>query len=181
MRSRFLLLAAFCAPAPIFGVAVGCGDTIVVDNPGDGGGGGVGAGRADGGQGAGSVDGGGDALQEYVDPGCPDQPPPIVDLQCDPYDQHNGDCAVGEGCFIFVRYPQEACGQEIYGSRCGPAGVAGQGDPCLGSFECQGGFVCVVTGSGNQCVRLCPLVGDDGCPAGLVCEPIDVEGFGGCL
>jgi hypothetical protein len=30
-------------------------------------------------------------------------------------------------------------------------------------------------------VELCALTGDMACPAGLVCEPIDVMGFGGCL
>lgn len=181
MRARpLVLLLAVCSPAPAIGLAGGCGETIVmVDPDADDGQGGEGGHRPDGGSGA--ADGGQDALQEYVDPGCPDQPPPLVDFQCDPYEQGNGDCPPGEGCYIYVQYPDEPCGQEIYGALCGPAGYGGQGDPCFGGLDCQGGYACVVTGSGNQCVQLCPLVGDDGCPPGLVCEPIDVEGFGGCL
>jgi hypothetical protein len=82
-----------------------------------------------------------------------------------------------------VKYPEpgEVCGQELYGSRCATAGSGGQGAACSGGADCQGGFVCVVTGAGNQCVELCPLVGNDDCPPGLVCEPIDIPGFGGCL
>lgn len=124
-----------------------------------------------------------DALDEYVDPGCPDVGPPIKDFQCDPYKQGNGDCSFGEGCYIFVDYPppDEPCSKEKYGAYCIPAGPGGQGDTCGGAQDCGAGMCCVVTGSGTQCVQLCPLVGNDGCPSGLVCEPIDVEGFGGCL
>lgn len=177
MRSRSLLfLLVLSAPAPTFALAVGCDDTIRVvreDPDGEGGSGGE-----PWPSGAGGADGGKDALEEYVDPGCPDQPPPIEDYQCDPYGQ---DCAPGEACYIYVQYPQEPCGQEIYGAFCAPAGPGAQGDPCYGGQDCQAGLVCVVTGSGNQCVQLCPLTGQDNCPPGLVCEPIDVEGFGGCL
>ena len=111
----------------------------------------------------------------------PDQPPPIEDFVCDPYAQFNGDCPEGEACYIFVEYPYEPCGQEVYGSFCAPPGGGEQGDICNGGFDCAAGHVCVITGSGTQCVALCPLTGDDGCPPGMVCEPIDVEGFGGCL
>ncbi|MCK6590224.1 MAG: hypothetical protein HUU21_24590 [Polyangiaceae bacterium] len=122
-----------------------------------------------------------DAFDEYVDPGCPDAPPPIEDFSCDPYNQGNGDCGPGEGCYIYVDYPDEPCGQEVYGAFCIPAGTGTQGDSCTGAQACAAGYCCVVTGSGTQCVKLCPLEGNDDCPPGLVCEPIDVEGFGGCL
>ncbi len=120
-------------------------------------------------------------LSGYMDPGCMDEPPPLEDYLCDPYAQGNGDCPPGEACHIYVDYPDRPCGQEIYGSFCYPAGAGEQGDACTGGHECAGGFVCVVTGSGTQCVALCNLVGASGCPPGLVCEPIDVKGFGGCL
>jgi hypothetical protein len=122
-----------------------------------------------------------DAFDEYVDPGCPDAPPPIQDFSCDPYNQGNGDCGPGEGCYIYVDYPDEPCGQEVYGALCIPSGPGVQGDSCTGAQACAAGYCCVVTGSGTQCVKLCPLEGEDDCPPGLVCEPIDVEGFGGCL
>ncbi len=119
-----------------------------------------------------------DALPDYVDPGCPDKPPPKGEFSCDPYKQN---CKKGEACHIFVDYPKEPCGQEIYGSFCGPAGPGMQGDACGGGAACAAGFVCVITGSGTQCVKLCTLMGKSGCPDGYVCEPIDVKGFGGCL
>lgn len=185
MQSRLFLLVASCAFAPAFGAAaiVGCGSVSFVEEETTTGSGGGDAGKdaKPTGSGGSKIDGGKDAFDEYTDPGCPDAGPPIVDFQCDPYDQGNGDCAPTEACYIFVEYPSEPCGQEIYGSVCAPAGTGQQGEGCGGALDCAGGFVCVITGGGNQCVQLCNLVGEDGCPAGLVCEPIDVEGFGGCL
>ncbi|MCA9634314.1 MAG: hypothetical protein KC766_42000 [Myxococcales bacterium] len=122
---------------------------------------------------------GSEADSGYVDPGCPDAAPPEPDLQCDPYAANPG-CAPGEACYPYVIYPGSVCEQETYGTYCVPAGVGEQGDPC-GGGPCAAGFVCVVTGQGNQCVQLCQLQGDDGCPAGLFCLPVDVEGFGGCF
>ncbi|MBK6516735.1 MAG: hypothetical protein IPM79_21295 [Polyangiaceae bacterium] len=161
----------------------GCDNTVIV--PGDGGAGGAG-GEGIGlidipNGGGGGVDGGTDALNEFVDPGCKDIPPPIEDFQCDPTDQGNGDCLFGEGCYIYVDYPDDPCGQEIYGAFCMTEGFGQQGDPCGGGQDCGAGLVCVVTGSGTQCVVMCDLDGPSGCPSGLVCEAIDVEGFGGCL
>ncbi|WP_437283183.1 hypothetical protein WME90_22190 [Sorangium sp. So ce375] len=152
-----------------------------MDEPSAGGGGGeAGAPPVQSGGGGGS-DPGRDPLEEYEDPGCPDTGPPVTDFACDPYDQASGFCAPGEGCFIFVQYPDEPCGQEIYGAFCAPAGPGRQGDPCSGGSQCGAGFACVVTGSGTQCVELCALSGDDDCAPGFVCEPIDVAGMGGCL
>ncbi len=187
MQGRACLLfgATFLAAPLLFAVGTaGCGNDIVVypDEPpaGTGGSGGY---VFFGGTGGEPVDAGKekDAFEEYVDPGCPDKPPPAYEYDCDPYNQGNGDCAPGDACYIFVQYPSEACGQEIYGAFCAPAGSGGQGAPCNGGLDCQAGYVCVVSGSGNQCIQLCSLTGDDGCPPGMVCEPIDVEGFGGCL
>lgn len=166
-------------------VTVGCGETVILEDPeGPTGAGGAGGGSPDGGPvgpGGSSTDGGKDVFDEYIEPPCPDAGPPIQSFLCDPYDQNNGDCLPGDGCYIFVEYPTEACGQEVYGSFCAPAGTGSQGDPCGGPQSCGPGFVCVVSGSGTQCVELCSLSGQDGCPSGLVCESIDVEGFGGCL
>ncbi|AUX43889.1 hypothetical protein SOCE26_053450 [Sorangium cellulosum] len=182
MRRCFsLLLTLLSVPLSGLGLAAGCGHTVIVDDPSADGGGGGQAGAPPDPSGGGGADAGTKPLDEYVDPGCPDAPPPITDFQCDPYNQASGFCAPGEGCFIFVQYPDEPCGQEIYGAFCAPAGSGGQGDPCGGLGECGAGFACVVTGSGTQCVELCPLTGDDNCGPGFVCEPIDVEGIGGCL
>lgn len=184
MTVRFRVLLLFAAAMFPFAVALasGCNTSITV-RQGDGGEGGAGGFlflNGGGGQApdASLPDG---TLPDYVDPGCPDKPPPIYALDCDPYAQNNGDCPLGEGCYIFVDYPSEPCGQEIYGSMCFVEGTGQQGDACGGGMDCAGGFVCVITGSGTQCVALCQLQGESGCPPGLVCEPIDVVGFGGCL
>ncbi len=179
----YLIVAASMLPAMLAGLAAGCGDVVVIQ-PGSttttGAGGyifidaGTGGHKPD-------ADAAQDAFEEYIDPGCPDAQPPIEDFQCDPYKQGNGDCPPGEACYIFVEYPNEPCAQEIYGAFCYPAGTGPQGAPCSGGLDCAAGHVCVITGSGNQCVQLCNLVGPDGCPPGFVCEPIDVKGFGGCL
>jgi len=185
MRTRFflVLMALGAGPAAASTLAAGCGDTVRVDDDGnlDDKDGSADHRDGQGGSGAGKTDGGHDALPDYVDPGCPDASPPMYDFKCDPYNQFDGECMPGEGCYIYVTYPPEPCASEVYGSFCAPVGPGQQGDACGGGFDCGAGFVCVVTGSGNQCVALCALSGEDGCPAGLVCEPIDVEGFGGCL
>ena len=180
----YLIFAAALLPGLLAATFGGCGSVVTVGETALGGQGGDGgyvfldAGK--GGEAADAADPK-DALGEFVDPGCPDQPPPLEDFMCDPYAQFNGDCAPGEACYIYVEYPTQPCGQEIYGSFCFAAGPGQQGDGCAGGLDCGAGLVCVITGSGNQCVQLCNLMGADGCPNGLVCEPIDVEGFGGCL
>jgi hypothetical protein len=181
MRKRiFLILATLALSAPAIGAAsFGCSTVIDTDPNADGGKGGDDTSST--GVGPGDTDGGRDALPDYVDPGCPEAGPPVTDYRCDPYNQPNGTCSGGQACYIFVQYPQKPCDQEIYGSLCVTAGSGQQGDPCGGTQQCAGGFVCVIAGSGTQCVELCKLSGQDGCPAGLVCEAIDIDGFGGCL
>jgi hypothetical protein len=182
----WLVFATLVFPVTAAALGAGCGSKISVQPPGSGGageggdflfltgGGGTDKPKPD----AGMPDG---SLPDYEDPGCPNQPPPLEQFICDPYAQGNGDCLPDEGCYIFVDYPSEPCGQEIYGSACLPSGNATQGQACGGATDCAGGFVCVISGSGTQCVQLCTLTGASNCPPGLVCEPIDVVGFGGCL
>jgi len=180
MRQRsFLLLVGLCSPLATAGGAVaGCGSVVSVVSPDGGAGAHDGGHLADGGTGGGNPF---DAQPDYVDPGCPDAGPPLTQFMCDPYHQHNGNCPGNEGCYIFSTPPQTPCGQEVYGATCLAQGSGVQGSPCGGSKACSAGFTCVVSGSGDQCVQLCALMGGTGCPAGLVCEPIDVQGFGGCL
>lgn len=183
---RFRLFALACAvavlPTTVGAFFAGCSNNVIVP-PGDTGGGGSGGDQpTSSSKSTGSgKDAGKDAFPDYTEPVCPTKPPPIQDYQCDPYHQGNGDCASGEGCYIYVQYPSDPCGQETYGALCMMAGSGQQGDPCQGAQSCGAGLACVVTGSGTQCVQLCPLTGPSGCMSGLVCEPIDVEGFGGCL
>jgi len=138
-------------------------------------------------------DAGKDAFDDYMDPPCKNPPKPITDYKCPPYSQgpncnldpqyQNTEhcCAADEGCYIFVDYPSQPCAAETYGAVCAPAGPGGQGAACMGPSDCVAGASCVITGSGNQCVMLCQLMGPSSCPDGTVCEPIDVSGTGGCL
>ncbi len=115
----------------------------------------------------------------YEDPGCPPQDPLPRQEECDLFNEPSG-CPSGLSCYPFVQYPTEPCGQELYGTLCDVGGTGEQGEPCYGE-PCAGGHVCVITGQGTQCVQVCPLVGDDGCPPGLVCVAVDVEGVGACF
>lgn len=173
--------------------AAGCGGTVEGGTPPAGGSGGV-AGTAGSG-GVGGLDAGPDAtggsdagydaaydapadvVSDYVDPGCPDAAPPPITQECDLFKKPTT-CLNGEACYPFVQYPSGPCQQEQYGTLCEPVGTGHQGDPC-GGGDCAGGFVCVLTGAGNQCVQLCHLNKND-CPSGLVCVPIDSDGYGGC-
>jgi len=121
-----------------------------------------------------------DARDVYVEPSCPDIEPQPPLLQCDPFATPTG-CANGEACRPFVQYPQDECDTERYGAVCIPAGTGTQGSPCANGDGCADGFVCVISGAGVQCVKLCKLDEIGSCEGGLVCEPIDVPGFGGCL
>ena len=121
-------------------------------------------------------------FEEYHDPGCPDAAP-IVDNECDPMAPKPGGCKGGMACYPYVVYPDpgDPCGVETYGATCEFPGTATQGDPCGGVQECAAGFVCVVSGAGDQCVKLCSLDTPGACTNGMVCEPIDIPGYGGCL
>jgi hypothetical protein len=167
--------------------AAGCGGVAIQSEGTGGAGGSAGAsGSGGGGRDAGRPDArdsgrdARDATNDYrEDLNCPPQPdaPPI--RECDPFAPATG-CPLGEACYPFVDYPTGPCDREEYGTRCATEGSGRQGDACeLG--RCSGGFICVVTGQGDQCIELCLREGPRTCPEGLVCQPVDVEGFGGCF
>lgn len=180
-------------------IAAGCGGTVSGDGDGTGGAGSGGIGAAGSGASGGSIGGfGGTTITggtggvggtgggvggkggtggTYVDPGCPDAAPPPPIKDCDVFGPNT--CPGGEACYPFVQYPTKPCDHELFGAICAPVGTGKQGDPC-GAQNCAGGFVCVVTGQGTECVQLCDLFGAAKCPPGLFCVPIDVEGIGGC-
>jgi hypothetical protein len=118
------------------------------------------------------------AKDVYVDPICPDASPPPTKYNCDPL-ASSSTCPAGEGCMPWVEYPTVACEYEVYGASCTPAGSGTQGTPCDGG--CASGFVCVVSGAGNVCTRMCKAGAPGACPDGLVCAPTDVPGIGSCL
>lgn len=185
-----MLRFSFVALAATLGAALGCGGSIDVEadtTVADGGAGDADAHvHADAHQDAKPLDAPADApkkdaFDEYHDPGCPDAPIDPPQLECDALAPPPGGCPPDEACFPYVQYPSSPCGQEQYGTVCAPAGTGVQGTPCGGVQDCAGGFVCVISGSGVQCVKLCKLDQPGSCDDGLVCQPIDIPGFGGCL
>ncbi len=114
----------------------------------------------------------------YVDPGCAQTQKTIAPYECAPYPAL-GACGPGARCSPYVTYADK-CQSEIIGTRCEPAGNGVQGDDCTTAL-CADGYECVSAGSGFACARLCVLQGDkDDCPPGLICGPLDVEGFFVC-
>ena len=120
------------------------------------------------------------ARDSFVDPGCPDasHPPPV--FSCDPYEVPSRTCPKGEGCFPFVQPSTDPCVPEQYAAECFPVGPGHQGAPCSGT-GCAAGFVCVVSGAGNQCGAICHVGTPGACADGFVCSPVDVPGIGVCL
>jgi len=117
----------------------------------------------------------------FVDPGCPPASELPAINECDPLALVSG-CPEGQSCFPYVDYPSGPCEVERYGTLCLPAGPGTQGDSCSNQ-ACAADHICVSTGRGTQCARLCGLDADAPrvCAPGLLCLPIDIEGFGGCL
>ncbi len=119
----------------------------------------------------------------YIDPGCPDEEPPPPIVECDPLEPYK-DCPSGFGCYPYVSHPYgSGCGFQQFGALCDYAGSGVAGDFCGDEYgNCAPGYLCVVgAGAGKRCQKLCPLVGDSGCPAGLLCGETDIEGYGVCF
>jgi hypothetical protein len=134
-----------------------------------------GAPQGSGGSGTGSVPVLPDA--RYDDPGCKPSQKVEGPRECNTVTQSG--CSSGERCVPYVDYG-EKCEAEEVGTRCDLAGEATQGDDC--TFEiCASGFVCVTGGAGFVCARLCSMSASaDECPPGLLCSPLDVDGFAVC-
>jgi hypothetical protein len=85
-------------------------------------------------------------------------------------------CPAGYHCIPTVTYA-EKCNTETIGTRCALVGSAQQGQDCSVD-DCGAGLVCVSGGAGFQCAALCQTQRD--CPPGLLCAPLDVDGYGVC-
>lgn len=123
-----------------------------------------------------------DVVSDYVDPGCPDAAPPPPVVECDPLATPDG-CEPGFACYPFIDRPGgDGCGFEQYGARCLEPGTIAPGDRCGSEFGwCAAGSLCVVGAlPGARCLELCDPFGPDTCPSGLICAPVDVEGYGVC-
>jgi len=116
----------------------------------------------------------------YVDPGCP----PAMKVQgahvCNPFAApSDGECGTGYRCVPYVQYADD-CHTEEIGTDCEIAGTGRQGDDCSTS-DCAAGFVCVTAGTGFECAALCQLTRTgDTCTSGLICSPLDVDGYFVC-
>ena len=171
------------------GAVVACGGSVATgENPGvtpDGGGtlvgkdGGTSIGKKDAGA---RTDGGTNKKDAgpFVEPTCPNPPPPIKDLACDIVTQTG--CPAGDGCYGYIEYPTGYCDPETYISFCAPAGTRVQGEICGGQEDfCAPGFSCVVSGAGTVCAKHCTFENGTPCPEGKVCEPTDFKDIGVCL
>lgn len=115
----------------------------------------------------------------FIDPGCPDAMRVAGPSECDALATDTG-CGFGQRCLPTVEYAED-CGTEVFGTVCVEAGSGAQGDDCVDE-PCSEHHVCVTTGQGSQCVRLCALVaGGDDCAPGLLCQALDVDGYNVCF
>jgi len=120
----------------------------------------------------------------YVEPECPDEPPPPVEAECDPLaPADEAGCAEGWGCYPYLVYPYgEECGFPTFGAVCAPASTGEQGELCGTTNYCAPGFMCVIGGTaGARCTQICSLTAPSGCPPGLICNETDVVGYGVCF
>jgi hypothetical protein len=122
--------------------------------------------------------GDGDGGAPYVDPGCAPTTKIPGPRECDPYSTA-ASCGPGGECIPHITYT-DGCQAEVIGTVCTVAGPGVQGDDCSVD-NCAAGYVCVSGGAGFQCARLCTIQGiKDDCPPGLICAPLDVDGFFVC-
>ena len=182
-RLEWLFTAAIALSAAACGGTVLDGDATKSGGSGPPASGGFGGTSASSGGdvGSGGLDGredGGLPDARYHDKGCKPAAKIQGPRECDPFVQ-DGTCAPGSGCLPYVRYADE-CQTEEVGTACTTVGTGVQGDDCSRG-DCAAGFVCVTSGTGFQCAALCRLLGaGDTCSAGLICTPLDVDGFFVC-
>jgi hypothetical protein len=184
MRLEWLITAGVALTA-----GAACGGTVqngeAVTSGGSGapgaagfGGLGTATGGMGGGGGLGRLEDGGLSDARYVDPGCPPAAKIQGQRECDPFATVSS-CPSGSGCLPYVLYADK-CQTEEVGTACTTVGNGRQGDDCAAD-DCAAGFVCVTSGTGFQCAALCRLVGTgDTCGGGLICIPLDVDGFFVC-
>ena len=93
-----------------------------------------------------------------------------------------GNLPRGLGCYPIPPRAKDACHPGRYGTMCFPAGSGTQGSPCDDGGDCAGGFICVKSNTGDQCVKLCRVTQFDSCGEGRICREVDVtgSGYGGC-
>jgi hypothetical protein len=101
-------------------------------------------------------------------------------IECDPFIQST--CPLGLACYPIPPRASDNCHPGRYSTLCLPGGSGTQGTPCGDGTDCAGGFICVKSGQGDQCVKLCKTDEFNSCTDGRVCREVDVtgSGWGGC-
>lgn len=173
--------------APILWSCAGSVETIDAEEESETGGasgsGGYPTGGTGGSGGTGGIPTSGGSGGTYIEPECPDEPPPPVEADCDAFDPSTG-CPEGFGCYPYLDYPfGERCGHARFGTVCAPASTGEQGEFCGDDLGyCAPGYMCVVgAAGGRRCGQICEPVADHGCPPGLICGETDIAGYGVCF
>lgn len=116
----------------------------------------------------------------FIDDVCVDttRVPPV--LVCDPFAPLS--CSAGKGCYAVPPRASGSCQPGTYGTICSSEGKGVQGSPCNDTTECVGSHVCVKSGLGNHCAKLCKVSELGSCADGRVCRVLDLSGsgWGGC-
>ena len=101
-------------------------------------------------------------------------------LACDPFTPAS--CPAGKGCYAVPPRASGSCEPGSYGTICATEGKGAQGAPCNDTTECLSGHVCVKSGLGNHCSKLCKVSELGSCGGGRVCRVLDLSGsgWGGC-
>ncbi|HKQ71558.1 MAG TPA: hypothetical protein VJT73_19570 [Polyangiaceae bacterium] len=168
-------------------LSVGCGGSVVDHDATDAGTKRDAARDARGRDSSGSGSGGGrpedaraDSYPVFREDACADAPAETPPLECDPFAAKP--CSGNRACYPVPPRAKDDCHPGTYGTICLLEGTGSQGTPCGTTTDCKGGFLCVKTSSGDQCVRLCQLDKFGACGDGRICREIDVtgSGWGGC-
>ena len=154
-------------------VLTACGGSLV-DPSADGGR------RRDGGSGAAVDAADGDGPPVFIDDVCIDAARVPPSLVCDPFLPTS--CPAGKGCYAIPPRASGSCEPGSFGTICSAEGKGAQGAPCNDTTECLGSHVCVKSGLGNHCSKLCKVSELGSCADGRICRVLDLagSGWGGC-
>ena len=121
-----------------------------------------------------------DDFPVFHEDACPDAPMEPPPLECDPFNQST--CPPHQGCYPIPPRATDHCHPGSYSTLCLPSGPGAQGFPCGDGTDCIAGFICVKSGQGDECVKLCRTTDVSACIDGRVCREVDVtgSGWGGC-